>query len=257
MSAITEVSETLQTAYEEQYTGLSEWRELGAKYKAENILAVCGDRKFAKAVEVGAGEGSILKALNGSNLASELYALEIADSGVAQIRSRNLTKLKEAKKFDGYTIPYPDKFFDLAYCSHVIEHVEHPRILLREIMRISEFQVFEIPLDYRRNVDQNVKHFLSYGHINVYTPSIFKFLLKSEGYEILSERFTKTNAEVIRYNWYRKMGLPKTFTNELKLRLYPVRNALRQAFHGRERYNEYACSAYTCLVRGVGKLKIY
>ena len=78
--------------------------------------------------------------------------------------------------------------FNMVYCSHVIEHVEHPRILLREIGRVSEFQVFEIPLDYSCDVNKKVQHFISYGHINIFTPALFKFLLLSEGFEIISEK---------------------------------------------------------------------
>ena len=33
----------------------------------------------------------------------------------------------------------------------------------------------------------DIQHFLSYGHINIYTPTLFRFLLKSEGYEFISE----------------------------------------------------------------------
>jgi len=43
-------------------------------------------------------------------------------------------KLADFKKFDGYHIGYPDGFFDLAYCTHVLERVEHPR-MLRKLKR--------------------------------------------------------------------------------------------------------------------------
>src|SRR5262245_19293246 len=176
-----EAARTLQSAYDELYTDeLTEWRELGGKYKAENILNVCEGRSFGRVLECGAGEGSILKYLDSCGAFEELYALEISDSGIAQIKKRNLSNLKEVRKFDGYEAPYPDKYFDMCYCSHVIEHVEHPRILLRELARVSNFQVFEIPLEYSVGIDKRVADFLSYGHINVFTPSLFKFLLKSE-----------------------------------------------------------------------------
>jgi ubiquinone/menaquinone biosynthesis C-methylase UbiE len=254
---ISQVAETLQAAYDQQYTDkMTEWRELGGKYKAWNILNVCRNHRFAKVLECGAGEGSILKFLDASGIFQELHAIEISDSGVRQIQKRNLRTVREVRKFDGYQIPYADNEFDMAYCSHVIEHVEHPRILLRELKRVSRFQVFEIPLDYSIGVDKKVKQFLSYGHINIYTPSLFKFLLKSEGFEIIDDILTHTNTEVIRFNWYKNMKLKKTIIRELRLRLDLFRRLLRRIRLGKSRYRENGYTHYTCLARGIGDLKI-
>lgn len=253
-----QIAKTLQSAYAEQYTdAMTEWRELGAKYKAANILSVCRKHAFSKVIECGAGEGSILKFLDESAAFAELYAVEISDTGIQQIEKRQLQRLKEVRKFDGYQLPYPDKHFDMAYCSHVIEHVEHPRLLLRELKRISRFQVFEIPLDYSVGIDANVKDLLAYGHINVYTPSLFKFLLRSEGFEIRDETLTHMSEDVVRYIWYRNQGLKATLGRELQLKLLPLRRWLRRVRLGEPRYREYGYSAYTCLAEGTGELKIF
>ncbi len=255
---IDKAGETLQSAYDEMYTDdMSEWRELGGKYKARNILSVCEGKTFPRVLECGAGEGSILKALDQFGSFAKLYAVEISDSGIAQIQKRNIPSLEEVKKFDGYEIPYPDKMFDMAYCSHVIEHVEHPRLLLREVKRVSKFQVFEIPLDYSIGADRNIQHFLSYGHISIYTPTLFRFLLMSEGYEVLSERLSSTTADVIRFNWYKNMGRRKSVLSELKILALPMRNVLKKILYGKRRYAEYGYSAYTCLAKSVGELKIF
>jgi ubiquinone/menaquinone biosynthesis C-methylase UbiE len=252
------VSRTLQAAYDEQYSdSITDWRELCAKYKAENILAVCGKMKFARVLDCGAGEGSILGFLDRSAAFSELYAAEISDSGIRQIEKRKLGRLREVRKFDGYQLPWPDKHFDLAYCSHVLEHVEHPRLLLREVKRLSGFQVFEIPLDYSIGVDGKLDLFLSYGHINIFTPSLFKFLLRSEGFEILEERYSHAADEVIRFSWYRNEGLRPTFRREAYLRLLPLLRLFRRVTRGKAADREFGFSAYTCLARGVGELKAF
>lgn len=253
-----QTSKKLQSAYDEQYTDeMTEWREIGGKYKAANILNVCKNREFPKILECGAGEGSILKFLDEADRFSELHAIEISDTGINQIKRRNLRKLQEVKKFNGYEIPYSDKEFDMVCCSHVIEHVEHPRILLREIKRVSKFQVFEIPLDYSIDVDKQVEQFLSYGHINIFTPSLFKFLLKSEGYEIVNDILTHINEEVIRFNWYKKKNLEKTFKRELTLKLIPFRHMLKRVILSKKHYRENGYYAYTCLTREIGDLNIF
>lgn len=245
------------TPYAGMYSdAVAEWRELGARYKAANILEVCRGRRFTRVLEWGAGEGAVLKFLAAAGTFLKLHALEISESGIQQIRKRNLPGIESVEKFDGYRTPYGDNEFDMAYCTHVVEHVEHPRLLLREIRRISRFQVFEVPLDYAPGIDSDVQRFLSYGHINIYTPSLFRFLLKSEGFRVIEERLTHTDVEVMRFNWYRNLKLEKSWLTELKLRTYPLRRKLRRLQIGRLRYEETGYSAYTCLVEGVGSLKI-
>ena len=192
-----DVNDDLQNIYKEQYAGGSSyWRDIGGKGKAENILKICKGHTFNKVLEVGSGDGSILSWLEKFNFTQQLYALEISESGIAQTKKRDLKSLQDIRLFDGYKIPYEDNAFDLVICSHVIEHVEFPRMLLREIKRVSKHQVFEIPIDFSFSIDKKIKLFLSYGHINIYYPALFRFLLISEGFEILSDNPSLYSKEV-------------------------------------------------------------
>jgi len=183
-----EVSSNLKQSYSEQYKSEgAEWRMLGAKYKALNILELTRDIDIHKVCEVGCGEGSILKWLSEYEFAEQLYGIDISESGIEKTFEKKIKNVVELKVFDGYSIPYSDKFFDLVVCSHVIEHVEHPRLLLKEIMRISKYQVFEVPIDFSFYVDRKAAHYLAYGHINIYTPGLFRFLLLSENFNMLKE----------------------------------------------------------------------
>lgn len=252
------VSSALQAAYDEQYTdAMTEWREVGGKHKAENILAVCRGRTFARVLDCGAGEGSVLKFLDEAGAFGEFSAVDISDSGIARIRARNLPRLKEVRKFDGYAIPYADRAFDLAICSHVLEHVEHPRILLRELRRVSAHQVFEVPLDFSIGVDRQAGHLLSYGHINVFTPSLFRFLLRSEGFEILADRLTQVPDEVLRLSRRRAPVPGPSIAGALRAGAAPLLAACGRLLHGRRHYEEFGYAAYTCLARGAGELKIF
>lgn len=183
-----QVSSELKSAYDNQYDDAILYiRNLAAKHKAANIIKLSKNIPHDHVLEVGCGEGSILKWLDANNFSENLYAVEISETGIQQTLKKQIPSLKEIKLFDGYKIPYEDNRFDLCICSHVIEHVEHPRLLIREIKRVSKYQFYEIPVDYSYKVDKNVSHFLSYGHINIFTPPLFRFLLKSEGYNILHD----------------------------------------------------------------------
>lgn len=241
------LSDEVKSAYDNFYTQTdTTWRMLGAESKAKNIIAVCKSINPVKVLEVGAGDGSILHYLNEWNFGKELYALEIADTGVSLIKERGLSRLKEVQSFDGYKIPYADDSFDLVILAHVLEHVEHERILLRELKRIAKNIVIEVPLDYRFGVDKRIKHFLDYGHINMYTPTSLRFLLKTEGLEIVADQVSLTPASTIKFNEFVNKKTPKSFTKNLRIELeYRIKMAAGILL-GKKRQETFA-NAYTVL----------
>lgn len=243
------LSTNVKSAYDQFYEQNDvAWRMLGAKAKAQNIVDVCKDISPDRILEVGAGDGSILHFLEEWNFGKELYALEISESGVKVIESRNLNKLKEVNSFDGYKIPYPDQSFDLVILAHVLEHVEHERILLRELKRVAKNIVIEVPLDYRFGVDKRMKHFLDYGHINMYTPTSLRFLLQSEGMEIIADKTSLTGTEAIRFNQFKNMKRKKTLLRQFKIEMeYRVKQTLSQIL-GNKRKEQFA-NAYTVLTK--------
>lgn len=243
------LSDDVKSAYNNFYTqNDTAWRMLGAAAKAANIVAVCKNIKPEKVLEVGAGDGSILHFLNEWNFGKELYALEIADTGVALIQERGLGNLKEVKSFDGYTIPYEDDTFDLVILAHVLEHVEHERILIRELKRIAKHIVVEVPLDYRFGVDKRMKHFLDYGHINMYTPTSLRFLLQSEGLEVMSDQVSMTPTATTKFNEFVNKKAPKSLPKTIKIEMeYRIKKTLGKIL-GRKKQEQFA-NAYTVLTK--------
>lgn len=184
--------------YDGSYSGPSAWRDLTGKYKARNLVEVCNRAGFKpkRILEVGAGEGSILMHLDRMGFGEELHALEIASSGVRAIKERNISSVKNVQQFNGYVLPYADNSFDAVILFHVLEHVEFERAVLREVRRVAPMHIIEVPLDYHFGIDEKIAHSLSYGHINIYTPTLIRFLLKSEGYKIEKELLSQVHEEV-------------------------------------------------------------
>ncbi len=243
------LSEDVKSAYNQFYKNNDEtWRMLGAKSKAQNIMDVCRSLKPQTLLEVGAGDGSILHFLDKAHFAPELYALEIADTGVELIRNRQLPSLKAVQPFDGYHIPYPDGHFDLVILAHVLEHVEHERILLRELKRVARYVVIEVPLDYRFGVDKRMKHFLNYGHINMYSPTLIRFLLQTEGLEIIADKTSLTPTETTKFNVFVNQKNNKTLTRVLKIEFeYRIKKLLGSLL-GKKKQEQFG-NAYTVLTR--------
>jgi ubiquinone/menaquinone biosynthesis C-methylase UbiE len=243
------LSNDVKSAYNDFYTkDDSEWRMLGARSKAANIVAVCKSINPVKVLEVGAGDGSILHFLNEWNFAKQLFALEIADTGVSRIRERGLDRLIEARSFDGYEIPYSDDSFDLVILSHVLEHVEHERILIRELKRIAKNIVVEVPLDYRFGVDKRMKHFLDYGHINMYTPTSLRFLLQSEGLKVVADTLSMTPPATTKFNEFVNKKAPKAFSKIMKIEMeYRIKKVIGSIMGIRK--EEQFANAYTVLTQ--------
>ncbi len=241
-----QTSENVKTAYDDFYKTHDEaWRMLGAKYKAYHIIDVCKGQSFKKVLEVGAGDGSILQKLSDYNFATEYHAVEISDSGVEHIKTRNIKNVVSVQEFDGYKLPFEDDSFDLIILSHVLEHVEHERLLLREIKRVSKHFVIEVPIDYKTNVDKRIKHFLAYGHINMYTPTSLRYLLQTEGFEVKKDLTSIIGPEVTRFNTFINQKKPDNFINKFKiLAQFAVKNTLVELS---DKLKERFANAYTVL----------
>jgi ubiquinone/menaquinone biosynthesis C-methylase UbiE len=247
------ISGNVKTAYDEFYEKHDEaWRMLGAKYKAQHIVDVSEGRIFKKVLEVGAGDGSILKFLADANFAEEYYAVEISESGVEHILSRAIKGVKSVQLFDGYTLPFEKDSFDLIILSHVLEHVEHERVLLRELKRVARHCIIEVPLDYRAGVDKKIKHFLAYGHINIYTPTSLRYLLSTEGFEVENDLTSLIEPEVTKFNTYVNQKKSKSFITDIKIGAeYALKNSFGKIFG--KQMNEKLANAYTVLIKKADK----
>lgn len=217
------LSEDIKKTYSDLYDdSIIEWRTKAAKYKAKNIVELSKEIKFNSVLEVGSGEGSILYWLSQWEFSENLNGIEISETGIELTKQKEIKHLKDIQLFDGYKIPFEDSYFDLLICSHVLEHVEHERVLLREIKRVSKYQIFEVPIDFSFNVDKKITHFLSYGHINIYTPGLFRFLLLSEKFKIKKDKCCLFEDEVLLHLLAEnKLKFYKLKIKQLILKLFP------------------------------------
>ena len=215
-----ETNNELMDNYNNYYHDKSEtaWRELCASRKADNIINCCKGASFSRVLEIGAGEGAILQNLSNKKFAKELYALEISRSGVESIKNRNISEMKDVLIFDGYSTNFPDDFFDLVILSHVIEHVEHPRLLLYEANRISQHVFVEVPLEDNLSTKENFV-FNKVGHLNYYNPTTIRFLLQSSGFDVVKEVVSNPIREIYKFK-QGTVGSIKYFIKEIALFLF-------------------------------------
>jgi SAM-dependent methyltransferase len=182
----------LATHYDGYYSGVSEWRKIGARDKAANIRMLWPlagrDQRPRRVVEMGCGEGAVAADLMRTGFAETYAGYDISASGVAAARAREVERA-DFQTFDGVRLPAEDRWYDLAILSHVVEHLEHPRILLAEAKRVAQYVIVEVPLELNLRTPQHFQ-WNDVGHINLYSPLLIRHLLESCGLEVLAEQVT-------------------------------------------------------------------
>lgn len=173
-------SPELRSFYENYYDdSVSRKREIAARQTVDHIVSVSGNIPLGSVLDIGAGDGAVLAELERRNIGANFHAVEISASGIERIAARNLKRLKSVQSFDGYKLPFPDDFFDTALLVHVLEHVEHERLLLKEIRRVARRCYIEVPLEHTLRLGRSISIGKSFGHINFYTVKTFENLLET------------------------------------------------------------------------------
>lgn len=188
------VNDHYQDFYSASDSRLLEWRRINAVTKARNIIEFCSGIKHDSVIDIGAGDGAVLRELGAQKFAREFYAAEISASGVEIIKSQPIAGLQSVRQFDGYALPYEDKQFDLAFMSHVLEHVDHPRQLLAEAIRVARFLYVEVPLELTCRLPLNFV-WTNVGHINFYCQKSFRQLIQSSSLNVIHQKTINASPE--------------------------------------------------------------
>jgi SAM-dependent methyltransferase len=159
--------------------------------------------------------------LDQAGIADELYAVEISESGVSSIKDLGLSRLREAKIFDGYRIDFPDKFFDIGICMHVLEHVEHERLFLRELSRVAKELIIEVPLDGGIRISRSIRESYRFGHLNYYSVPSLLFLLETVGLVTKQYIVTTSSPDYERHLYGGLRGTIKSAIRRGALKLMP------------------------------------
>jgi len=206
------VDKSLKAFYEDYYSGIyatderQDLRWLDSFDKVRNIRSLCDMVPHASILDIGCGDGAVLKRLSDEEFGRHFYGLEISRTGLALTEKRAIKNLVECKLYDGYAIPYGDDQFELAVLSHVVEHVEHPRILLREAGRVAAHVFLEVPLEDNYRQKRNYIPEDARGHINLYSFKSIRWLVQTSGFEIVRQTITIPSFKVL----HQRMGA-KTF----------------------------------------------
>jgi ubiquinone/menaquinone biosynthesis C-methylase UbiE len=181
------LSKELKQLYDGYYSqGVKKKRLISAKDSVREIKNITKGLEISNLLDVGSGDGTVIEEMEQSKVSNSISIAEISDSSIDVIKSRNIKSILEIKQFDGYNIPYEDKSFDISTATYVLEHVEHERLFLREMARVSDYVLISVPLENTIGIEKALKAGVKIGHINFYTIETFKSILETSGLEVVS-----------------------------------------------------------------------
>jgi len=205
-----------------------QWQRLCAKAKVNNIQMLLGSREIKTVLDVGCGTGVVLSEMQRRNIGSEHIGIDVeASKEHVDPQARNLT----LREYDGKTLPFRDNSFDLAYASHVVEHVLHPRMFPQEMSRVAKKVIYvEVHCEtHIRRTHRSIQRSLDIGHINCHTPETFLVLLQTSGLEVMAFEIFDHSFEIYQFlcNSYIRAGVtmavrrvPFTINRVLSSRLF-------------------------------------
>lgn len=167
---------------------LASWRRIGARDKANNVRTLWKGRPPPNVADVGCGDAAVAKALHEASFFSAYAGFEVSTSGIEQAKSRNIPG-SNFVVFDGDRLPVKERTYDLVLLSHVLEHVDEPRRLLRECARVGDRVFVEVPLELNLRTPRDFR-WTETGHVNLYNRKVLRHVVQSSGLEVESEAVT-------------------------------------------------------------------
>lgn len=95
------------------------------------VLRLLAAESDSRTLEVGCGAGNILAQVP----SAQRTGIDLSDH-LLQIARHNCGPRVELRKGNAEELPFADASFDRIFCTEVIEHVQHPERVLREITRV-------------------------------------------------------------------------------------------------------------------------
>jgi methionine biosynthesis protein MetW len=185
------------------YSGLTDEEREDYKYVVELI------EEGSMIVDLGCGNGSLMQKLIKEKKVTA-SGMELSTSGVEICRSKGLDVIQGSID---QTLPYKDNEFDYAVCNVTIQMVMFPEILLREMKRVSRYQVISFPnlgfyknrieLFFKGRMPKTVLfdyNWYNTGHIHLFSITDFRKFIDEEGGLVIKKHlFVKSESSLKNY----------------------------------------------------------
>ncbi len=203
--------------YQDDVVHQAHWLAAGAKEKANSIevLLAHADSPVHSMVELGCGTGDVLRECQRRGLARQFTAVDYSKTAIDYLRSTSPGI--ECVCADIETDPtLQGSSFDVVILSHVLEHLEEPCRLLKNLPNRLRFKflVAEVPLEdlaaaRLKNLFRDRTRNTA-GHVQFFTERTFRELLCKSGYSVShSRRYAPVVAPGVIQSMCQRDGLGK------------------------------------------------
>ena len=176
---------------------------LGPRIPGDHSRQVLADHYAARlrpsrVMDLGCGVGDSIDLFRALDPEVQWVGVDVEESPEVAGRTRGDA---EFVTFDGEQLPFEDASFDLVYCKQVLEHVERPHELLREVARVLQ------PGGSFAGSTSQLEAFHSRSVWN-YTPYGLMLLLEEAGLELVEVRPVIDGFTLVAW---RALGTPRFF----------------------------------------------
>ncbi len=176
---------------------------LGTRIPGDHSRQVLADHyagrlRATRVMDLGCGTGDSIELFRGLDPEVQWVGVDIEESPEVAERTRGDA---EFVTFDGEHLPFDDGSFELVYCKQVLEHVERPRELLREVARVLQ------PGGWFAGSTSQLEAFHSRSVFN-WTPYGFTLTAEEAGLDVVELRPVIDGLTLVAW---RALGLPTFF----------------------------------------------
>lgn len=177
--------------YRETLAREAEWLRRTSGPKADSIqtLLRAGGLRPASVLEIGAGTGAVIGALRARGVGDTHYAVDFSESAIEELQRAEPGVQAAVADVTAVPDPFDAGPYDLAFASHVVEHLEAPEPFLRALLDVPLHHfIAEVPLEdlaggrlKARLKDRSTN---AAGHVQFFTRQSFVDLLTTSGWKV-------------------------------------------------------------------------
>jgi methionine biosynthesis protein MetW len=169
----------------------------------------------SKAIDFGCGNGSLLQLLQ-QNKSVQGIGYDVSSSGVDICQKKGIKAVCDS--IDKFHPELGDKEFDYAICNVTIQMVMYPEILLKEMVRISRYQIISFPnfayisnrfdLLFNGRMPRSMLYGYSWystGHIHQLSLSDLKELVRNVGESNIIQQIGVPSKRFLLRNWIARL----------------------------------------------------